>query len=39
MCRIPGCNAKVQDIKPHLQIHVRDSELNPDDMEAYTEVM
>ena len=38
-CRIAGCDANVQDIRRHLKMHIKNSELHPEDLDAYTEIM
>ena len=38
-CRIAGCDAKVQDIRRHLRMHVKNKELHPEDLDTYTEIM
>ena len=38
-CRIAGCDKKVQDIRQHLKMHIKNSELHPEDLDAYTEIM
>ena len=38
-CKIAGCDEKVQDIRQHLKMHIKNSELHPEDLDAYTEIM
>ena len=38
-CRIAGCDAKVQDIRRHVKMHIRNSELHPEDLDPYTQIM
>ena len=38
-CRIAGCDAKVQDIRRHLRMHVKNNELHPEDLDTYRNYM
>ena len=38
-CLIPRCDATVCDIRRHLKVHVKNGQLNPDDLEPFSEIM
>ena len=38
-CCIPGCTARVFDIKRHLQTHLKHEEIHEDDIDSYAEIM
>ena len=38
-CRIPGCDARVCDIKRHLRTHLKRQEINEEDIDSHAEIM
>ena len=38
-CRIPGCSARVFEIKRHLQTHLKRNEIHAHDIDSYVEIM